>query len=249
MLDWLKKLLPAGPPPAAEPPPTAEEALTRLQTLASDAMIEEVWDGMDLHASELESVVKQRLIEGTLGRYPSHAATIWLAYQRGNREELADDVVVDRLEDSVVWALGFEENNVLIGGALGALDALEPSRREAMALRVFEAMGDDSARRFWLLLKVRTDAMMQVVADALEAYRPELRPKMAGVFRQFRPEDVDLLLRYYDPQSAGAAMFVEAFGAVRSEAARDVLEEATADERSEVAEAARRGLRKLAGER
>lgn len=244
MFDWLKKWLPR-PKPSPPSPPTADEALIRLQGLTTDAMIEDVWDAMDLHVDALRSEVKSRMIAGTLGPYPAHAATLWLAYQRGNRGLTADDEVIERLEDSITWALGFEENNVLIGGALGALDGVPAPRREAMALSVFETLGTEAPRRYWLLLKVRTDAMLERVADALEGYEPARRAKMAGAFRQFGPGDVDLLLRHYRPDSPGAAMFVEALGATRSPRVRDALEKAADDSRPEVAEAARRGLRQM----
>jgi hypothetical protein len=247
MLEWLKKLLPSPPREESAPPPTADEAFARLQTMASDAVVEDVWDGMDLHGDELEPRVRAHLLDGTLGPYPAHAATIWLAYRRGNAGRTADEEVLERLRESITWALQFEENNVLIGGALGALDAVPSPRREEMALTVFEELGDDSARRYWLLLKVRSDAMMKAVTRALRAYRPALRPKMAGAFRQFGPEDVDVLLRHYEPDSAGAAMFVEALGATRSPKVLDALREAADDTRPEVAEAAERGLRQMEG--
>jgi hypothetical protein len=243
MLDWIKRLLPA-PEPAA-PPPTPAEALARLQTMTTDVVVEDVWDGLDLHAVELEPEVRQLLVDGTLGPYPAHAATIWLAYRRGNVGRVAEPEILDRLEDSVTWALQFEENNVLIGGALGALDSVPEERREALALAVFEAMGEGSARRYWLLLKVRTDAMLDAVSDALERYDPRRRAKMAGAFRQFQPEDVALLLRHYDADSPGAAMFLEALGATGSRQALDVVRMAVDDPRPEVARAALRARQRI----
>lgn len=246
MLDWLKKLAAAAQPPDDDTPPkTPDEALTALQGIISDAVIEEVWDALDLHAAVLEGQVRTMVVSEQLGEYPRHAATIWLGYQLGKSDRRIDDALRALLTDSIVWAFGFEENHVLLGGALGALDGLSGAEREAIALDAFERLGADSLRRYWFVLKVRTDAMIAAVSEALQAYEPEMRPKMGGAFRQFTAADVATLREHYDPASPGAEMFVEAFAATRSEEVRDVLEAATEDERPGVREVAERGLRQL----
>lgn len=239
MLDWIRKFLPR---PETAKPPTPDQALTRLQMLISDAAIEDVWEGLDWHGEQLEPRVRELVDHESMGEYPMHAAILWLCYRQGLRDEVVAARRVAQLRKSIEWALRFEENQVLIGGALGALEAISPEEQTGVALDVFSALGKESARRYWLLLKVRSDAFVAEVARALEEYAPAQRPRMAGAFRQMSPDDVDVILKHHDLQSRGAAMFVEALAATGAEEALPALREALADVRPDVRDAARRGI-------
>jgi hypothetical protein len=147
------------------------------------------------------------------------------------------------------WALQFQTNHVLTGGALGALDGLHETRREELALRVFEQMGKSNTRRFWLLMKVRTDAFVAAVAAALQTeYDTKNRRRVVGGFRQFTAADIPILEKYYDPTSPGADLFIEALGATRSSAAADLIVGALGHRDPAVREAARKAMGLIGGE-
>ncbi len=256
MLDWLKQKF-RGP---LTEPVEPDLALQQLRMVASDAVFEEVWESMDGCAASIEEDVTVAIRTGQLGEYPMHAATIWLAYTLGASGRTLPEDLCARLEGSIAWAMGFDENTVLLGGALGALDAIEPPQREATAVRIFEDAGVAKPRRYWLLLKVRGDALMTTVVDALRSFTPPEAPdseneeyvytptdanRMAGAFRQFGPADFELVCRHFDLASPGAQFLVEALGST-GPPALELLREAAADERPAVRDAAERWLRVLA---
>jgi len=203
VFNWFKK-----PKETPEEPPfgTAETALEGLIAVVSDGVIEDVWDAMDQVPDELLPQVETLIRQDRLGEYPRHCAILWHAYTLSNRGEHVAEFLKPSLEDSVYWALTFEINNVLIGGALGALDGLSDDERERLALAVFERLGASNARKYWLLLKVRTDAMLKTVAQSFDRL-PEDRAKMVGAFRQFRAEDLPLLKKYHQPGKPGFELF------------------------------------------
>lgn len=258
MLEWLRQRF-AGKPEVD--PVDPEEALGSLRIVTSDATFEVVWEAMDGCAPQIEEEVSAAIRTKQFGEYPLHAATIWLGYTMGAGGRRLPEDLEDQLVASIAWAMGFDENTVLLGGALGALDSLDPAAREAAALRIFEIAGPGHARRYWLLLKVRSDAMMTVVVEALTAWRsesdgadpadeeyvysPTAANRMAGAFRQFRAEDFDLVARHFDLDNAGAQFLVEALGATQSPAALELLERAAEDPRPTVSETAQRWLRQI----
>lgn len=193
----------------------AEAALEGLVSVVSDGVIEDVWDAMDQVPDELFAQVETLILENRLGEYPRHCAILWYAYTVSNRGETVVEFLKPLLEDSVHWALTFEVNNVLIGGALGALDGLSDDERERLALAVFERLGETNARRYWLLLKVRSDKMLGAVARSLDRLPPD-RSKMVGAFRQFGPEDLPLLTKYHQPGKPGFDLFDVAIAHARS---------------------------------
>ncbi len=204
MLNWIKKRV--GPPS----PPHVADVLGALERLRSADQIEDVWDQMDRVQADVRDAVVKRVQEKSLPEAAYFSSVIWLAYLDGNRNRPLADFLAPLLEDAVVWALGFDENQVLIGGALGALDALDADAREAFALRVFERLGTDSVRRYWLLLKVRTEPFVRAVAGSMREFTDAERVKMAGAFRQFTPADRELLESVYTPEMKGAAFFEDA---------------------------------------
>lgn len=203
MFNWFKT---PKETPEETPFVDAEAALEGLVRIASDAVIEDVWDAMDQVPDELLPQVENLIRQDRLGEYPRHCAILWHAYTLSNRGQSVAEFLKPSLEDSVHWALTFEVNNVLIGGALGALDGLSDDERERVALAVFERLGDTNARKYWLLLKVRTDAMLRAVAQSFDRL-PEDRSKMVGAFRQFRAEDLPLLKKYHQPGKSGFEFF------------------------------------------
>ncbi len=203
MFKWFKNL---NEKPEETRFVAAEAALEGLMGVASDGVIEDVWDAMDQVPDELLPQVEALILQDRLGEYPRHCAILWHAYTLSNRGERVAEFLAPLVEDSVHWALTFEVNNVLIGGALGALDGLSDKERERLALAVFERLGKTNARRYWLLLKVRTDAMLNAVAQSFERL-PEDRAKMVGAFRQFGPEDLPLLHKYHQPGKTGFELF------------------------------------------
>lgn len=203
VIKWLKSF---GEKPPDIKKPTSEEALTGLMQIASDGVIEDVWDAMDQLPEQLLSQIEQLIQEDRLGEYPRHSAILWHAYTLSNRGQGIATFLQPILEDSIHWAFTFEVNNVLIGGALGALDGLAEKDRERMALSVFHRLGDTNARKYWLLLKVRTDAMLDAVAKSFERL-PEDRSKMVGAFRQFDPNDLPLLKKYHQPDNPNFEFF------------------------------------------
>jgi hypothetical protein len=203
VFNWLKtpKEMPEKTTLAA-----AEAALEGLVGVASDGVIEDVWDAMDQVPDELLPQVEALIRQDRLGEYPRHCAILWHAYTLSNREQGVAEFLKPSLEDSVHWALTFEVNNVLIGGALGTLDGLSDDERERMALAVFDRLGEANARKYWLLLKVRTDAMLIAVAQSFDRL-PADRAKMVGAFRQFRAEDLPLLKKHHQPGKSGFELF------------------------------------------
>lgn len=244
MLKWFKKLMTRAVqvPVEEREPVSAEEAIVALQQMTSDAEIDDVWLGLDENAEEVRAELEEMVEVGTLGRYPLHAAVIWLGYQRGNQGELAEDSVRERLHEACVWAFGFEENHILLGGALGALDALDADERESFALELFDDLGDESMRRYWLLLKVRSETFLARVAQGLESYDHAQRPRMAGAFRQFDDVDVERLLEFADLTSPGAEMWVVALGSVDDERTTAMLEKALEHDDPHVIKAAQAAL-------
>ena len=221
-----------------------DEAVASLRRIGSDAVVEDVWDALDFYRDEVQPRVEAMLDE-PLGEYPRHCTVLWLAYTAGNQGRIASDAVLTRVRESIVWAMRFEENQVLIGGALGALESVPEPRRNELALDVFEALGSESSRRYWLMMKVKTDALMTAVIEALEDFDESQRAKMAGAFRQFGPADAELLLRHFRPDSPAADLLVEALGATRSQEVRPALEEVADDPRDAVRGAAARALATL----
>lgn len=260
MLDWLKRRL---MPPAAPPrdPVPADEALRQLRQVVSDAAFEDVWEAMDFEPTVVEQLVRTDLEDGVLGEYPKHAAMIWLGQTLAGSGRTIDREFGSALEASIAWALGFDENTVLLGAALGALDSIDASQREDVAVRLFTEAGPTKPRRYWLLLKVRTDAMMDAVCTALGdfvpaatdgdphdedfVYTPTAANHMAGAFRQFTTDDYELARRYFDLGSPGAQFLVEALGSTQHPDATGLLREALEDERDAVSSAAARWLRLL----
>lgn len=265
MFEFLRRLRKGSEAP---PPIDPQDALRRLAQITSDAVIEDVWDAMDQCADAIEGEVRERMLQKQLGEYPLHAATLWLGYQRGNVGAEADEALRGRLVDSIVWAFRFEENNVLLGGALGALDAIAAPERETVALHVFDELGPESARRYWLLLKVRTDEFVRHAFEALDAFARTLpeppepadpespdfvdflerlgpRRRMAGAFRQFTADDVDVLLRHFNLENAGAEFLVSGLASTRSPRVVEQLERAAQDPRPAVRRAAEAALEQL----
>lgn len=222
MFKWLRRLLP--PSDLDEPTLSPDEAVQALQTLATDALVENVWEGLDAAPYSVRDTVRELVDSEALGVYPRHTAIIWLGYQEGNNGRLIDPELAARVEESIVWAFGFDTNNVLTGGALGVLDGLPDSDREAMALRIFRTLGPESPRRYWLLMKVRTPAFVKEVAESMRDYDVQARPKMVGAFRQFGREDFELLREIWDAEAPGADLFAEALGATGHPEARSLLQ-------------------------
>lgn len=262
MLRFLRRLRRSRTAPSAPPP---EEVLACLSSMTSDAVIEDVWEGMDRCAADIFDEVRERVRARSLGAYPLQAATIWLAYHCADSRIEVEPWLSDRLEEAVTWGLQFEQNNVLVGGALHALDAVGPSEREAIAIAVFDALGHDSSRRYWLLLKVRSDAFVARVVDALDDFgrrHPPLEPtddpesaahlerlkaheprrRMAGAFRHFGEDDADVLLRHFSLENAGADLLVEALASTGAQRVVGVLEDAANDSRPAVRRAAESAL-------
>lgn len=259
MFEWVKRLLPRAPvTPAVSP----DDAMARLCALTSDAAFEDAWDAMDSCAGAIEDEVRAALREERLGEYPAHAAAIWLGYTLGKSGRTLEASLHPHLARSVAWALRFDENTVLLGAALGALDALEPPARERLALDAFDAAGADHARRYWLLLKVRTRPFLTRVVAELQQFEPpaaadgdaedpDFAPtptavnRMAGAFRQFEPEDFEALAEVFDLDSPGAQFLVDAIGSTRVPRSRPYLERALDDPRPAVQAAGRRWLERL----
>lgn len=217
--------------------------------MASANAIDDVWDALDSNYEIVRDEVRELIVTEKVGEYPRLAGTIWLAYQLGNREEMLDEFLETNIEEAICWALQFETNHVLTGGALGALDGLPADRREAMALSIFDAMGAQNTRRFWLLMKVRTDAFVARVAEALESdYDPADRRKVVGGFRQFTAEDVPVLRKHYDPNRPGADLFIEALGATKSPQAMDIIAGAKSHSDPSVRETAARAMKLIKGQ-
>ncbi len=212
MLKWLKSFSEKPPETSRSTP---EDALESLIQIASDGVIEDVWDAMDQFPQELLPQVETLIREERLGEYPRHSAILWHAYTLSNRGQEVADFLKPWLEDSIHWALTFEVNNVLIGGALGALDGLTADERERTALSVFARLGASNARRYWLLLKVRTDEMLGVVAKSFEQL-PQDRAKMVGAFRQFESRDLPLLKKHHQPGNPNFECFEIAMEAAQS---------------------------------
>lgn len=212
MLKWIKSL---NEKPLETSLSTAHDTLESLVRIANDGVIEDVWDAMDQLPDVLLPQVKRLICEDRLGEYPRHSAILWHAYTLSNRGQQVADFLKPWLEDSIHWALTFEVNNVLIGGALGALDGLEVDERERIALAVFARLGRSNARRYWLLLKVRTDKMLGAVAESFEQL-PEDRAKMVGAFRQFEINDLPLLEKYHQPGNPNFECFEIAMDSARS---------------------------------
>lgn len=204
MLNWLKKRV------GVSSPPDIDGVLGMLERLNSADKVEDVWDQMDRVQGDIRDSVAKRVQEKTLPDAAHLSSILWLAYLDGNRTLPLTDFLEPLLEDAVVWALGFDENQVLIGGALGALDALDPPSREALALRVFERLGTDSVRRYWLLMKVRSEPFVRTVAESMRDFTDAERAKMVGAFRQFTREDRPLLESIYVADMKGASFFEEA---------------------------------------
>jgi hypothetical protein len=253
MLGWLKRRF-VSDAPSVEPV-DPDVAVARLRQLTSDVHFEEVWDALDTCGDAVEAQVREAISNGELGPYPMHAARLWLAYRLGVRERLLETTLVAGLEESITWALAFDENTVLLGIAVGALDSLGVSQREGVALRAFTSAGVECPRRYWLLLKVRTEAMLQAVFESLADFRPADTPdadpddegfiytptaanRMAGAFRQFSREDFVLLRPHFDLASPGAQFVVDAIGSTGHPDALPLLQEATSHERSAVRAAA-----------
>ncbi len=249
MLEWFKKWMTRAVqvPLEEREPVTADEALVQLRQMTSDAEIDDVWTGLDENANEVRAEVEDDVDDGTLGEYPMHAAVIWLGYRDGNDEVALSERVRQRLEDACLWAFQFEENHILLGGALGALDGLSQEEREDFALQLFEKLGPESVRRFWLLLKVRSRRFLKSVSAALQSFEHHQRPRMAGAFRQFTDDEVELLLEFADLESPGAEMWVVALGACNSPRATERLEKALDHDDSDVVRAARRALAERSG--
>lgn len=206
MLKWVKQLL-------GKEPLSPEEVFGQLRRLKQDGRIEELWELMDQAPAILREEVETQVLEKGFSEVGHHAAVIWLGYQSGNRSQPVSSGVSELLEDSLVWAFPHEENQVLLGGALGALDAFEMEAREALALRVFDRLGDGAPRRYWLLMKVRTPAMLAAVAASMREFSKQEETRMMGAFRQFRPEDLENLEALYEPGMPGSKFFEEALSA------------------------------------
>ncbi len=240
MFDWLKKLV--VPIEETKPILPPEQALEELRALVTDVVLEEVYEALDLAAETVRPEIESWVRDGNLGEYPMHASVVWLAYQDGNRgEQLAPDLR-DHLDAAIHWAFQFEINNVLLGAALGALDSLSEKDRNDSAIRYFEALADVTVRRYWLMLKVRTPELLKLVGESLADYDPEQRKKMAGAFRQFSPEDADLVFEYLDVDGPGAEMFVEALPVLNDPRSEPKLRTLADSEHANVREAARRVL-------
>lgn len=209
MLKWFQKFV-------GENTSTPNNLVARLAALEDDEELEEIWDGMDANPEAVAQGVRALFDAPDVPDHVRYSAAIWLGYTRANRGEPLPEGVGDVLEDASVWALTCEANNVLIGGALGCFDALTPADREALALRVFERLGDGSARKYWLLLKVRTDAMMEAVVASFREFSADERAKLAGAFRQFHADDLPLIERHYRPGSLGSEFLEMARAAARS---------------------------------
>lgn len=207
MLKWFKNLTQNSQPLS----PTSLES--RIRNLSDDEELEELWDLMD-QAPQLALPVAQKIIaDKGIAPLPRYSSLIWLAYTQANGGHRPDPHLVDELQDAITWALKFEANNVLIGGALATLDPLDPEEKEHIALNVFAALSEQSARRYWLLLKVRTDAMLAAVTASMRPFEPDERAKLVGAFRQFQHKDIPLLQRHYVPGMPGSDLFEEALKA------------------------------------
>ena len=258
MLDWLKRRFTQRPP--APEPVDPDVAMTGLRQLTSDAAYETVSDALDSCADTVAPTVYDAISSGELGSYPMHAARIWLAYHFGSRDQFINEDLAPAVGESIAWALQFDENTVLLGAAVGALDGIPTQIRETIALQAFAAAGSASPRRYWLLLKIRSRAMLQVVFESLAQWQPppgsDLDPddeqfvytptdanRMAGAFRQFEHGDFPTLAPFINLDSPGAQFMVEAAGATGHPDALPVLQRAAADPRPAVNAAAARWLR------
>lgn len=249
MLDWFRKLVTRAVqvPVDESAPVTPDGAVAALQKMNSDAQIDDVWLGLDENADAVRAELEELVDAGSLGPYPMYAAVLWLGYRDANAGEPLDERVRSRHREACLWAFGFEENHVLLGGALGTLDGLDEAEREQFAIELFDELGADSLRRYWLLLKVRTDALLARVAVALEGFEHADRPRMAGAFRQMRAEDEPVLLKHANLDSNGAEMWVVALGACGTAEALALVESAVEHEDEHVAKAARLVLAEHSG--
>lgn len=187
MFDWPKKVNKRSP--------TAAAALSALTHLNSADEVEEVWDQMDQVTDEIWDDVVSAIQDGMLTSEQSKCALIWCGYTQSNRGQPLGVPVREALVALSVWALSHEANNVLIGGALACLDALQGDEREAVAIEIFREAGPHSARKYWLLLKVRTEAMLREVANSFDSVDLLDQAKINGAFRQFKSEDLAVLRR------------------------------------------------------
>lgn len=266
MFKFLQRLT-HGVKPAPDVKPA--EVLARLETITSDAVIEDVWEAMDHCSEEIFSDVAELVRRRASGVYPYNTALIWWAYTLGNNGDTIKKELLDSLAAAITWAFRFEENNVLIGGALGALDAVPSSHRQEVATDVFDALGDASSRRYWLLLKVRDDKFVGRVVEALDRFARKLPPmasdaadpedpafiallealeprrRMAGAFRQFGPQDATVLLKHFRLENAGAEFLIEALASTRSPQVIPALRSATVDQRPAVRRSAEGALERL----
>ncbi|MEZ4461101.1 MAG: hypothetical protein R3E66_15540 [bacterium] len=181
MLKWLRSLGSSHDP--------ADRALRAFSLLSDPDEIENVWDAMDQTPDAIWDRVQAVCSDPETNALTRKSGLIWMGYTTSNRGEPLPPHVQTQLVDLVVWALGHEANNVLIGGALACLDALDAVEKEATAIEAFRRLGDASARRYWLTLKVRTVPMLTLVAESLREFEPEELAKLTGAFRQFGPED------------------------------------------------------------
>jgi hypothetical protein len=246
MFEWLKKIANSQ---ISEPPAvSADDAVAIWCQMASASAIDDVWDALDANYEEVRDEVRELVEDDRVGDYPRFAGILFLSYQLGNRGERLDAFLEGELEDAICWALQFQTNHVLTGGAMGSLDALAPDKREQMARNVFSRMGHENTRRFWLLMKVRTDAFVGDVARELrDHYDPSDRRRVVGGFRQFTADDIPVLAKHYDPESPGADLFIEALGATRSREASELVAAALGHADPLVRETAMRAMRLIGG--
>lgn len=260
LFKWLRGrgVREAEPVPAPDPDAT----IAQLRGIISDAAVEEVLDDLELCREEVIDEIADAVRERTLGAFPLHTATLWLTSTAADLHGTVPEWLEERVADSVVWAIGFESNPVLIGVALASLDGLPASRRAQVAREAFDRLGPDSARRFWLLMKERGSDFVGHVFEALDdfaARHPWVPPadpdaddgvvptagprgKMAGAFRQFEATDIDVLLEHASLDNAGADFLVDAIASTGSSRGKRFLERAARDERPHVSSVARRHL-------
>ena len=186
MMKWLRSL---GSSQDSAP----DRALRAFSLLSDPEEIENVWDEMDQIADVIWEQIERACSDPDVDGLKRQSGLVWMGYTKANRDQLLPSQVEAQLTELMVWALSHEANNVLIGGALACLDALGHDQKEATAMEVFGRLGDASARRYWLLLKVRTLPMLTLVAESLREFEPEELAKLTGAFRQFRPEDRPVL--------------------------------------------------------
>lgn len=215
MMKWIKKLS------RQNEPRSLDGLQKRILELSDDEELEELWDLMDQSTDVALPIVQDIINDSNAETLPRLSSLIWLAYTLANNGQRPADDLVKELPHAITWALRFEANNVLIGGALGTLDSLLPEEKETIALSVFDALGSASARRYWLLLKVRTDAMLAAVTASMRAFEPDERAKLVGAFRQFHENDIPLLQRHYVPGMPGSDLFEEALKAAKSHSTSD----------------------------